>query len=176
MNFKYCLCIFIIFKEPGKPSNAPFQTSPSRDAVSIGSKRSSWRRIQDLWLASTYMKREATHRYIKQLMALPFLLLDDIPSAFHILTTRANTAELRALEDFMDHQWIRNPPSAWYVCRLPVRTNNDVEGNSTHFKFVILKILIPFQCKQNVIPFISDLLYYFRLASPYQRKSQTSLL
>nr|XP_022308142.1 uncharacterized protein LOC111114145 [Crassostrea virginica] len=91
-----------------------------------------WRRIQEIGLAPTCMKREATHQYIKQLMTLPFLPLDDIPSAFHTLTIKANTAELRALVNYMDHQWIRNPlfqPSAWSVYRLPVRTNNDVEGN-----------------------------------------------
>ena len=52
------------------------------------------------------MKREPKHRYIKQLMALPFLPSDDIPLAFHTLTARANTAELRALVDYMDRQWI----------------------------------------------------------------------
>ena len=39
-------------------------------------------------------------------MALPFLPSDDIPLAFHTLTARANTAELRALVDYMDRQWI----------------------------------------------------------------------
>ena len=65
--FKYCLCIFIII--------AIQSTFP--DVTILGCCfhwiRAIWRRIQDLGLASTYVKREAMHRYIKQLIALPFL-------------------------------------------------------------------------------------------------------
>uniref|UniRef100_A0A8W8JLG8 MULE transposase domain-containing protein n=1 Tax=Magallana gigas TaxID=29159 RepID=A0A8W8JLG8_MAGGI len=59
------------------------------DAVTKGCTfhwcQSVWRHIQDLGLAATYMKREATHRYLKQLMA------------FQTLKERAN----------------KEPPSPW---------------------------------------------------------------
>lgn len=90
-----------------------------------------WRHIQELGLAATFMKREATHRYLKQLMALPFLPSPDIPAAFQTLKERANTEPLQSLVGYIDRQWMNHSvfhPSAWTVYRQAVRTNNDVEG------------------------------------------------
>ena len=55
------------------------------------------RKIKELGLAVTYLRREATHRYLKQLMALPFLPAQDIPAAFQQLRDSANTDSLQSL-------------------------------------------------------------------------------
>ncbi|XP_062583185.1 uncharacterized protein LOC134244944 [Saccostrea cucullata] len=90
-----------------------------------------WRHIKELGLAPTFMKREATHRYLKQIMALPFLPAPDIPAAFQTLKERANTEPLQSLVAYIDRQWMHHAifrPSSWTVYKQSFRTNNDVEG------------------------------------------------
>uniref|UniRef100_K1RI34 Uncharacterized protein n=1 Tax=Magallana gigas TaxID=29159 RepID=K1RI34_MAGGI len=66
------------------------------------------RHIQELGLAATYMKREATHRYLNQLKALPFLPAPDISAAFQTLKERANTEPLQSLVNYIDRQWMNH--------------------------------------------------------------------
>ena len=53
-----------------------------------------WRKIKELGFAVTYLRREATHRYLKQLMVLPFLPAQDIPAEFQQLRDRVITDSL----------------------------------------------------------------------------------
>ena len=90
-----------------------------------------WRKIQELGLAVTYMRREATHSYLKQLMTLQFVPAQDIPATFQQLRGRANTASLQSLVVCLERQWLQHRmfrPASWTVYRQTVRTNNDVEG------------------------------------------------
>ena len=90
-----------------------------------------WRRIQEEGLTTAYRENDAMHRYLRQLMALPFLPAAQIQETFDNLRTRANTDSLRSLVSYMDRQWFRNsviPIESWSVFQLSVRTNNDVEG------------------------------------------------
>ena len=96
-----------------------------------GMSQAVWRKIQELGLAVTYMRREATHRYLKQLMALPFLPPQDIPAAFQQLRDRVNTGLLQSLVVYIERQWLEHRmfrPASWTVYRQTVCTNNDVEG------------------------------------------------
>ncbi|KAK3744787.1 hypothetical protein QZH41_014782, partial [Actinostola sp. cb2023] len=51
-----------------------------------------WRKVQELGLATVYSEDDGTHRYIRQLMALPFLPATEIPRVFARLSVQATTA------------------------------------------------------------------------------------
>jgi len=64
-------------------------------------------------------------------MALPLLPADVITAEFHDIACRATIPPLDTLVDYISRTWISSflsPPTAWSAYRLPVRTNNDVEG------------------------------------------------
>ena len=78
-----------------------------------------------------YSNDNGIHRYVKMLMALPFLPHQEIPASFQRLKLQATTPVLHELVDYVDKQWINTsafPPSSWSVYGQPVRTNNDIEG------------------------------------------------
>ncbi|KAK3087679.1 hypothetical protein FSP39_009092 [Pinctada imbricata] len=92
-----------------------------------------WRRIQEEGLSTAYRENDSLHRYLRQLMSLPFLPAAQIRETFTNLQTMANTDNLRAVVNYMDRQWFRNSVirvELWSVFQLSVRTNNDVEGSS----------------------------------------------
>lgn len=90
-----------------------------------------WRKVQELGLRTTYSKRGPEYRYIRSLMALPFLPWADIQPAFDRLSARAASPELQQLVGYIDSNWIGSPvwqPRNWSIFQTNVRTNNDVEG------------------------------------------------
>ena len=90
-----------------------------------------WRKTQELGLATTYTERGVEYRYIRSLLALPFLPHNDIERAFNHLEQRANSIELQQMTRYIRTTWIENPvwtPRAWSIYQQRVRTNNDVEG------------------------------------------------
>ena len=90
-----------------------------------------WRKTQELGLKTTYSQRGAEYRYIRMLMALPFLPSHDIEPAFQLLSDRATSPELRSLVRYMENTWMDNAvwrPRNWSIYRQSIRTNNDVEG------------------------------------------------
>jgi hypothetical protein len=94
-----------------------------------------WRHVQDGGLVTTYRQHQTMYRYIKQLMALPFLPAGHITPTFNALTIRANTPALQQLVQYMERQWINNqlhPVQSWSVYKQQIRTNNDVEGIIIH--------------------------------------------
>ncbi|XP_061178328.1 uncharacterized protein LOC133186965 [Saccostrea echinata] len=111
-----------------------------------------WRKVQELGLRTTYTKRGAEYRYIRSLMALPFLPSADIQPAFDRLSARATSQELQQLVAYMDSNWIGSAvwqPRNWSIFQTNVRTNNDVEGWHTRINADIGKanaafyILVP---------------------------------
>ena len=78
-----------------------------------------------------YSNDNGIHRYVKMLMALPYLPHQEIPGNFQRLKLQATTHVLHELVHYVDKQWINTntfPPSSWSVYGQPVRTNNDIEG------------------------------------------------
>ena len=92
-----------------------------------------WRKVQELGLATTYTQRGAEYRYVRSLLALPFLPPTDIDQ----LNQRANSPELQQLNRYIRSTWLDNAtwcPRTWSVHQQRVRTNNDVEGWHTRLK------------------------------------------
>lgn len=90
-----------------------------------------WRQVQDLGLKAAYSQRSGFFKFIRQLLALPFLPAAHIQPTFEVLSRRANTPSLQQLIDYMDRQWMQNPifdTASWSIYGHTVRTNNDVEG------------------------------------------------
>ena len=77
-----------------------------------------------------YTMDDSVHRYIRKLMALPFLPFHEIRPMFVRLGIQAQTQPLRDLVDYIKRQWIENTiftPKEWSVYQQPIRTN-DIEG------------------------------------------------
>ena len=87
--------------------------------------------MQELGLQTAYSNDEATYRFIRKLMALPFLPHYEIRPMFVRLSVQAQTQPLRNLTDYIQEQWIESTiftPKDWSVFKQPIRTNNDIEG------------------------------------------------
>ena len=88
-------------------------------------------KVQELGLQAAYTSDDGVYRYIKKLMALPFLPHREIRPMFQLLRRQAQTQPLQDLVSYINRQWIKStvfPPKNWSVYRQPVRTNNDIEG------------------------------------------------
>ena len=87
--------------------------------------------FRELGLQSAYSRDDSVFRYIKKLMALPFLPVHEIAPMFVRLSVQTQAQPLLDLVDYMKRQWIENPvftPQDWSVYKQPIRTNNDMEG------------------------------------------------
>lgn len=76
------------------------------------------------------MERDSINRFVKKVLALPYLPGEHIPDAFSNLKADA-TQQLSALMSYVDATWMQStvwPPSSWSVFNCTTRTNNDVEG------------------------------------------------
>ena len=88
-------------------------------------------KVQELGHQAAYTSDDGVHRYIRKLMALPFLPRREIRPMFQLLRRQAETQLLQDLVSFINNQWIEStvfPPKNWSVYLQPVRTNNDLEG------------------------------------------------
>ena len=79
------------------------------------------------------MKSDRVHKFIKQLMALPYLPKEHIRSSFNRLhlTVPVSARPLRRLMSYIKSTWITNskfPVNTWSLFGQSVMTNNDVEG------------------------------------------------
>ncbi|XP_052090532.1 uncharacterized protein LOC127727130 [Mytilus californianus] len=109
-----------------------------------------WRKVQDLGLKTTYSSRGVEYRYIRTLMALPFLPHSGIRPAFNTLKERANSQELKELVVYISSTWFEGRywcPRTWSIFQHSIRTNNDVEGWHTRINSgksnVSFYVLIP---------------------------------
>ena len=87
--------------------------------------------VQELGLQTAYSGNEAVYRFIRKLMALPFLPHHEIRPMFVRLSVQAETQPLRDLTEYIQEQWVDSTiflPKEWSVFKQPVRTNNDIEG------------------------------------------------
>ena len=86
--------------------------------------------MQGLGLQQSYAEDEGTYKYLRKLMALPFLPEVEIIPMFHQLERQATTTKLQSFVEYVCKTWIRGstwPPSSWIVYKQAVRTNNDIE-------------------------------------------------
>ena len=90
-----------------------------------------WRKVQALGLQSAYTSDNATHKYIKKLMSLPYLPAAHIQPIFNKLQQKATTPPLLELTSYIETTWLNSTVwsmRSWSVFRCHTRTNNDVEG------------------------------------------------
>ena len=90
-----------------------------------------YRYIQQLGLQRQFEQRDSYHRYMKKLMALPYLPAEHTEPAFHKLAEKATTEKLQELCDYIETTWLHSsiwPVESWSVFNRSIRTNNDVEG------------------------------------------------
>jgi hypothetical protein len=87
-----------------------------------------WRKVQELGLATSYMEDEGSNKYIRRLMALPFLPHEHIRPMFLSLEKEAEDEKLKALCNYIAITWVDSDtwaPHCWTVFLNLVRTNND---------------------------------------------------
>ncbi|KAK4310746.1 hypothetical protein Pmani_017732 [Petrolisthes manimaculis] len=87
--------------------------------------------IQEVGLQHAYTHDEATFKYLRKLMALPFLPEGEITLMFERLASQATTTQVRTVIEYISRTWINGsvwPPSTWSIFNKSVRTNNDIEG------------------------------------------------
>ena len=87
--------------------------------------------VQELGLQKAYSEDDAVYKYIRKLMALPFLPHSQIRPMFLRLQAEAETEPLQNLVTYIRRQWIESTvflPRNWSVYQQAIRTNNDIEG------------------------------------------------
>ena len=87
--------------------------------------------VQELGLQTAYSGDDAVYKYIRKIMALPFLPFGEILPMFVCIEPQAKTEQLRSLFDYVKRQWIESQVFTqrnWCVYKQPIRTNNDLEG------------------------------------------------
>ena len=64
----------------------------------------------------TYTHDEATYKFLRKLMALPFLPEIEIPAMFQRLSSKATGTQVRQVLNYIERTWIDGslwPPSTW---------------------------------------------------------------
>ncbi|XP_046543937.1 uncharacterized protein LOC124254108 [Haliotis rubra] len=91
-----------------------------------------WRKCQEFGLQIAYQKDDAVHKFVRKLMALPFLPSEHIPRMFAKIADRVERhGPLNQLIIYFRRQWMEHQvfePSTWSAYRVTIRTNNHVEG------------------------------------------------
>ncbi|KAJ8314678.1 hypothetical protein KUTeg_006828 [Tegillarca granosa] len=89
------------------------------------------RRRQKDYIKRAYNEDDSVHKFVKKLMALPFLPPEHVVPAFDKLKEKPLLGPITELLSYMENTWIHNntyPVKSWCMYRQPIRTNNDVEG------------------------------------------------
>ena len=94
-----------------------------------------WRKIQEIGLSVPYKTDDATRKFCRKLMALPFLPAQHIQPVFtrirDAVTAQDVDQRFTDLTEYVHLTWINSnvwPPENWTVFGLAIRTNNDLEG------------------------------------------------
>lgn len=83
-----------------------------------------------LSLQGAYMERDSVYKFVRKLIALPYLPHEHIEATFATLKEKA-CDNLQPLVEYIETQWISSstfPPKNWSIFMCATRTNNDVEG------------------------------------------------
>ena len=86
--------------------------------------------MQELGLTVAYDKDDGTHRFIRSLMALPFLPAQEIEAQFDCIHQNCPPGPLEDLVNNVETTLIHGtyPLECWSIYGQPIRTNNDLEG------------------------------------------------
>ena len=90
-----------------------------------------WQKVQDLGLTTAYKGDDAVHKYIRQLMALPFLPHEHIKPMFHSLKDLATSVPLQNLIQCIQETWIDSAqwsPNKCSIFLRSVRMNNGIDS------------------------------------------------
>jgi hypothetical protein len=90
-----------------------------------------WRKVQAFGLVPAYNEQGPVYRYIRRMMALPFLPAEQIRPAFDKLATMTEDATMLIFVNYIEATWMRStvwPVANWSCFLVPIRTNNDCEG------------------------------------------------
>ena len=90
-----------------------------------------WRHIQTSGLQPAYVARNDAYKFLRKVLALPFLPAAKIKPMFAELEQKCNDTKVEKVLQYVKSTWIDStlwPPAAWSVFMQPIRTNNDVEG------------------------------------------------
>ena len=89
------------------------------------------KKVAELGLKRDYEQKEDMYKYIRKLMALPYLPVEHITPSFHTLKAKASSDSLIELCNYINDVWLTStiyPVDSWCQFMQPIRTNNDVEG------------------------------------------------
>ncbi|KAG0727898.1 hypothetical protein GWK47_033651 [Chionoecetes opilio] len=95
--------------------------------------QSVWHKISELDLVASYHNSDSTQKFCRQLMALPFLPVTEIPGMFVEFSdsTEDSSQCYKDLVNFVKSTWLESslwPPPSWCVYKRPIRSKSDVDG------------------------------------------------
>ena len=90
-----------------------------------------WRKVQELGLQASYRDNDATQRFCRKVMALPFLPSDHMSPSLDALLASVTDTRLQALCQYVNSSRLQS--CIWNVTAVSVfnshiTTNNDLEG------------------------------------------------
>ncbi|CAC5399538.1 unnamed protein product [Mytilus coruscus] len=89
-----------------------------------------FRKIQNTGLVVSYNSKGNTFKFLRKLMAIPFLPVEHISTAFNKLMDTAPAGRLQTVLRYVQKRWINSrlwPIASWCVFMQSIRTNNDVD-------------------------------------------------
>lgn len=145
-----------------------------------------YRKITTLGLSTAYQEKGDKHRYMRKLMALPYLPAEQIVGAFDILEQQAAEVggPLRELTNYMRRTWIDGSVwrvDNWGLFRETIRTNNDVEGwhhrinNRAGKSDLGFYVLVPLLKREAAVVDLQIRLISDNLLTRHHRKKYASL-
>ncbi|KAJ8309740.1 hypothetical protein KUTeg_011605 [Tegillarca granosa] len=86
-----------------------------------------WRHVQNLGLQTHYCEKGSVHKFVRLLMALPFIPVEHISQR----AQDSNSDVLLRLIRYFENRYVANPKlpiAAWNIFMSAIKTNNDCEG------------------------------------------------
>ncbi|KAJ8310547.1 hypothetical protein KUTeg_012412 [Tegillarca granosa] len=93
-----------------------------------------WRQVQNFGLQTHYCEKGSVHKFVRLLMALPFIPVEHVQPTFQQISQRAqdsNSDVLLRLIRYFENRYVANPKlpiAAWNIFMSAIKTNNDCEG------------------------------------------------
>ncbi|KAL9977758.1 hypothetical protein ACROYT_G015198 [Oculina patagonica] len=86
---------------------------------------------EEFGLQEAYKNDRGTNKFLRRLMALPYLPAEKIPRKFKRLKQEASVRAVKKMVKYVEENWISSeffPPTSWSMFKQVVRTNNGLEG------------------------------------------------
>ena len=145
-----------------------------------------WRKVQDLGLRTAYVEHSAVYKFIRRVLALPFLPAEHIAPAVYEMRKLTTHTQLIQLLDYIEATWLLSSVwvwdvAAWSIFGRAIRTNNDVEGwhhrmnsRAGHCKLNLYTLLQFLHEEAKLVPVYASLVSEGKLTR-LQRTSQQRL-